>query len=101
MEGTAGGLVNNAGDLTFETLSLCILPCFELGNGRHKGERVRMNGIVKKLGGRRLFDDSPHIHYGHDIAGELDNRQVVGNEKIRQGKLLLEVLEEVKDLGLN
>ena len=59
-----------------------------------------MGRMLEKLFTRAEFHDFTQIHY-HDIGGNvLVHRQIVGNEQISQGSLLLEILHQIQDLGL-
>ena len=50
---------------------------------------------------RRLFNGLAQIH-DHDLIGDVvDHAQIVGDEDVGQIQLLLEVLQEVEDLGLD
>jgi len=105
-EGAAGikiaaGSGQVRGDLAFEYLPVRPVGGLNFRDGRHQGDGIGMKGVVKKLINGRLLDDSAHIHHRHNVAGKLDYRKVMSDKKIRQGKLLLKVFEEVQDLGLN
>src|SRR5438093_11087851 len=52
------------------------------------------------LGGTGL-DDFPDVHDRHAMGNVPTDREVVGDEEVRQVKLLLEVLEQVQDLRLD
>jgi hypothetical protein len=45
--------------------------------------------------------DTTQIHDSHTIADMLDHGEIVSNEKVGKVKRLLQILEEVKHLGLN
>ena len=47
------------------------------------------------------LDYLAEVHYRDALADMLDHAQVVGNEKISQAKLLLEILQEIYYLRLN
>jgi len=42
-----------------------------------------MKRIIIKLAYGRLLDNFAHIHYGHNIAGKLNNGEVVRYKQIR------------------
>src|SRR6202051_4127560 len=63
------------------------------------GIRVQRRGI--KLARGRGLDDAAEIHDGHALADMLDDRQIMGDEEISQPQLLLQVLQEIDDLGLD
>jgi hypothetical protein len=54
-----------------------------------------MEGVLVKLLGSGPFDYSSHIHNGDDVAGELDDGKVVGNEEVSQTELGLEALKQI------
>ena len=71
------------------------------GHGGKQGFRVRMLGIVEK--GLRVgrFDDPSQVHHG-DLGAEMaDDREIVGDEQVREIALLLKVLEKVQYLSLD
>src|SRR5207245_1136932 len=49
----------------------------------------------------RGLDDAAKIHDGHALADMLDDRQIMGNEEISEPQLLLQVLQQIDDLGLD
>ena len=73
----------------------------ERRHGRKQGLGVRVPGIGVNVpvGGR--FDDLTQIHHGHVIADVLDDGQVVRDEDVGKRKLLLQVDQQVDDLGLD
>ena len=44
---------------------------------------------------------TPRVHDGNLVADVLHHRQIVGDEQERQVQLLLQVAQQVQDLGLN
>ena len=55
---------------------------------------------VEVVGGGDL-DHAAEIHDRHAVADVLDDRQVVSDEEIGQSEFLLQVLEQIDDLGLD
>jgi len=51
--------------------------------------------------GRTDLDDLAEVHDGDTVAHPLDHRKVVGDEEVREEELLLKILEQVEDLGLD
>src|SRR3989440_574267 len=49
----------------------------------------------------RYLHHLAHIHHGDAVRDVLDHRQVVGDEKVGQVELLLEVFQKVDDLRLD
>ena len=54
-----------------------------------------------KVARRRGLDDPAEIHHRNALGDVLDNRQIVGDEEIGEPELLLQVLQQVDDLGLD
>src|SRR5947207_1143406 len=60
-----------------------------------------MLGIRVKLAIAGALDDAAEIHH-RDLVGEmLDDREVVGDEQVRDFPLRLQILKEVEDLRLD
>src|SRR6266550_8702727 len=76
---------------------------FWVGNRDRRQQRfsvgVQRRGI--KLAGWRGFDDAPEIHDGNALADMLDDRQIVGNKEISEPEFLLQVIQQIDDLGLD
>src|ERR1700682_5907236 len=51
--------------------------------------------------GRGDLDDHPEVHDGDSVRYVADHSQVVGNHQVRERETLLELLEQVDDLGLD
>ena len=49
----------------------------------------------------RHLDDLAQVHHGDAVADVAHDRQVVGDEQVRQAELALQVLEQVDDLRLD
>jgi len=74
------------------------------GGPGHRGEQglgvgVQPAGSQDLPGGH--FHQPAHVHHGHPVADLGDDPQVVGDEEIRQAVALLELRQEVQDLGLD
>src|SRR5215469_2296191 len=57
--------------------------------------RLEQAGLVSHL------DDAAEIHYRDAIADVLDDREVVGDKQIGQFELVLQIHQQVEDLGLD
>ena len=57
--------------------------------------------IAEERLGRRRLHDLPQIHHRDPVTQVLDHSQVVRDEEIGQAELLLDVREQVHDLGLD
>ena len=101
MEWAAGRRIKDAGHLARELLNIDPMRGLKAGNRRHKGYGVGMKRIIVKLGDGGLLDNPAHIHHGDDVAGKLDDGKVVRNEQVSKREFLLEVFEEIENLGLN
>ena len=77
-------------------------PCRVLaGDGGQQCPRVRVVGLVEDLVDAALLDDLAEIHDRDAVGGVVHDGQVVRHEEVGQAVLLLEVLEQVHDLGLH
>lgn len=86
-------------NFSFQKNSLSLHINVRNGNGRKQCLGIGMGRMLEKLFTRAEFHDFTQIHY-HDIGGNvLDHRQIVGNEQISQGSLLLEILHQIQDLA--
>ena len=76
-------------------------PGIRDGRRREQGLGVGMQGLLVEV--RRAGDlgDDAEVHDRHAGGDVLDDREVVGDEEVGEAELLLEVLEEVEDLGLD
>ena len=53
------------------------------------------------LVGRTLLDDPPEVHHRDPVAHVAHEREVVRDEEVREPELLLEVAQQVDDIGLD
>ena len=58
-------------------------------------------GAAYRIVRRADLDDLAEVHHRHPVADVLDDRQVVGDEQVGQPEPLLEVGQQVEDLGLD
>ena len=71
---------------------------------RHGGEQrlgVRVQRLIVEIVAGRHLHDLAEVHHGDAVGDVLDDREVVGDEQVGQSELILQVLEQVDDLGLN
>src|SRR5581483_9223597 len=47
------------------------------------------------------LDNAAEIHHGDAAADVLDDREVVGDEQIGDAEFLLQILQQIDDLGLD
>src|SRR5713226_4852044 len=62
---------------------------------------VWVERVVVNLSAVRDLDDLAEVHDRHPVADVAHHGEVVGDEEIRELELVLQVLEQVHDLGLN
>ncbi len=70
-------------------------------NRRHERVRVRVRGPLEHRVGRSDLDDLAEVHHRDEVRDVTDNREVVRDEDVRESELLLQVVEEVDDAGLD
>ena len=71
------------------------------GDGADEGLRVGVERVLlERLCCGRLHDVT-QVHHGDAVAHVLDDTQVVGYEQVGEPVAILEVLEQVEDLGLD
>src|SRR4051812_3017857 len=58
-------------------------------------------GVLVDLLRIALLDDLAEVHHGDPVTHRPDDGEVVGDEQVREPELLLQVLEQVEDLGLD
>ena len=71
------------------------------GDGLQQGFRIRMKGGAVKFNCRGDFNNPSEVHDSHTLAQVFDYGEIVGNKEVGQTELLLDVIEQVDDLGLN
>ena len=62
---------------------------------------VRMNRALVEDVHRRLLDDHAEVHDGDPVRDVADDAEIVRDEDVGEPELVLEVVEEVDDLGLD
>ena len=70
-------------------------------NRREEGLGVGMFRGGNNFPGGSKFDDFAEVHDHDAVTDVLDHSQIMGNEKISQAPLLLQILEEIDDLRLD
>jgi hypothetical protein len=60
-----------------------------------------MQRALEESCARRNFDDLSEIHDRNPMADVLDDTKIMGDKKVTQAKLILEVHHEVDDLRLH
>jgi hypothetical protein len=60
-----------------------------------------MSGLVEQLAGFRHLNQLADVHDGNPVADVLHHAQVVGDEDVGQVQPLLQIEQQVQDLGLD
>jgi hypothetical protein len=100
MEMTAAGWLDGGRDISgqMDLSRTCVR--IKLGYGREQRLRIGMSRMIEHLLSGATLDDPAEIHDGDLICQVLDNAQIVGDEKIRQPQVSLQLGKEIEDLGL-
>jgi hypothetical protein len=100
VEGTPGGRLGGTRELAVEDDLRPPALAPRVGNGDRAHERLgvgvqrpREQGIA-----RRQLDDPAQVHHGDPVADVADDREVVGDEQIRDPEAALQVDQQVQDL---
>ena len=102
MELAAGGWPDGAGDIALQQNAL-LLQALRVGggDGGEQRHRVGVSGILEDGLGVGQLHNVAQVHHTDPIGDIAHHRQVVGDEHIGQVLLLLQLLEQVDDLGLD
>src|SRR5207237_783880 len=68
---------------------------------REEGDRVGVERVDVELLGQCQLDHLAQVHHGDAVADVADDGEVVGDEEVGEVELLLQLLEQVQDLGLD
>src|SRR5215475_5063291 len=103
MEHTSSWRIQRAGHLSREEYPLSLHVYYRVGYGYGGQERlgIGVERVSIDLVPLRDLDDVAQVHHRHPIADVPYHRQIVGDEQVRQVELLLQLLQQVDDLGLN
>src|SRR5690606_39081492 len=71
------------------------------GVGAEESPRIGMPSPLVQVEAGELFDDVAEVHNDDAVAEVLDDLEVMGDEDKGQAELVLEVHQEVEDLGLD
>ena len=101
MEGAAAGGIDGAGNIAGEDDPLTLSLLLDVGDGGKQGLGIGMAALfVDGLFGADLYHVAK-IHDHDPVTEMLDDPQVEGDEHIGQVVLLLDVLHQIDDLGLD
>lgn len=101
MEHAAAGRINGGGQVAGQHDALSFIAGINRGYGGQKRLGVGMHRMGKQLLRRRFLHQMAQIHYAHAVGDILHHAHVVGDEQVGQPALLLQILHQVDDLGLN
>src|SRR4030088_1524596 len=101
MKMAAGWWLNGAGYLAAQSDALPLHFWIRNRDRRQQRFGIGMQRRGIKLAGGRGLDDAAEIHHGNAPADVLDDREIMGNEEIGEPELLLQILQEIDDLGLD
>ena len=79
----------------------CCPPGVRIGRRRDERARVRMGRRVENRVGPSHFDDAPAVHDRHPRAEVPHQAEIVRDQEQRQPEALLQVHEQIDDLGLD
>src|SRR5439155_23277839 len=71
---------------------------------RHRRQQRFGVGVPRrdiKRAGRRHLDDATEIHHRNALADVFDHREIMGDKEISQPEFLLQILQQIDDLGLD
>ena len=77
------------------------LSCSRRGIDAEQRLRIRVTHLVKEQLRGGFFDDFARVHHHDPVRASCDDTHVVGDEDDRHAKLLLQITEQFKDLGLD
>src|SRR5664280_1951653 len=102
-EVTSAWRIDRARKISFEhnTLPLHLNSRIRDGHCRQQSLRIWMQRMFVNVVAFIHFDDLPQVRYKHTITDMLDHCEVMGDEKIGESQLLLQIFEHVHNLGLN
>ena len=101
VKGTTGRRMDGGGNIAGQEDALAFGIGIHFGYGGDEGLGVGMFRLVEEVAGFGGFDDFSQVH-DHDPAADVfDDSEVVRDEQVGDAVFLLEVLEEVDDLGLD
>ena len=101
MEGAAAGDGDGAGQVALKDDAFR-LPCgVWQGDGGEESLGIGVGGVGKELLLLRIFHHFAQVHDRHMGGDVLYHTQIMGDEDQRDAQLLLQVHEQVDDLGLD
>src|SRR5215468_4104658 len=101
MKMTAGRRLQRARHIATQPDALALHPWIGYRDRRQQRFGVGMFRRRIELTRRCRLDDAAEIHDGDAPADMFDDRQIMGDEEISEPQLLLQVFQEIDDLGLD
>src|SRR5215831_169051 len=101
MKMTAGRRLQRARHIATQPDALALHPWIGYRDRRQQRFGVGMFRRRIELTRRCRLDDAAEIHDGDAPADMFDDRQIMGDEEISESKLLLQVFQQIDDLGLD
>lgn len=98
---TAGGRIYRRRNFTGHRDAGAFTVSIDHWHGADQRLCVRMFWVADDLLGRAAFHDFSKIHHHNALADVFDHRKVVRDEKVGDSPRLLQVLQEIDDLGLD
>ena len=103
VEAASRGRCGRRRDVALEHDALALALALRVRHRDRREERLGV-GVLRALVhlvGRALFDDAAEVHHRDAVADVTDEREVVGDEEVGDAELLLQVAEQVDDVGLD
>ena len=103
MEAAAGRWIDRAWHVALEDDPLALVGQIRIRDrdGREQGLRVGHDRSLVEIFGRRDLDELPQVHDSDPVAHVADDPEVVRDEDVGEGELLLEIVQQVQHLGLD
>ena len=99
-KGTAGGIVDGAGDVPLQIGPGLPLLRVQGGDGGHEGLAVGVEEIAEELLRLRLLHHGAEIHHRHPVADMADHGHLMGDEEHGQGEAIARNLAAMSHLNV-
>ena len=100
-EGTALRRVDQVHRVSLDGDQALVLIRVDLGHGGQQPPGVGMSGFVKDLVAAAALHNGSRVHHADAVADIGDDAQIVGNEHDAHMDLILQLLKQLQNLGLN
>ena len=98
-EPAAGGRVRRGGDVPLQNDAVPAAELAHLGRGGQQRLGVGVQGMAEDGLVAAQLHHLAQVHDGHPVTDVLHHAQIVADEEICQAQLLLQVLQQVQNLG--